>query len=148
MLVISYLLSSALNSQFSLLLIRLSNEGPLNCISFYLTKRSKKLILQDLWQEYQNRSEHHLTVFCINCATKACYDYIKIALHIPSTSLLTTPIYSLSEWKKNNRTLRPRLSSKEIFTLNFKGGKLHSNLEGIPIVFFLPSECTLYYSAV
>ena len=31
---------------------------------------------QDLQQVYRNRSECHLTVFCINTTTKACYHYI------------------------------------------------------------------------
>ena len=50
----------------------MSNEGlstkisPLNCISHHLTRGSKQLFLQDLQQVYQNRLEHHLTVFCID----------------------------------------------------------------------------------
>ena len=65
-------------------IIRMSNEGlctktgPLNCISYHLTRGSKYLFLQDLWQVYQNRSERHLMVFCIDRTTKACYDYIRI----------------------------------------------------------------------
>ena len=66
------------------ILIQMSNEGlctktgPLNCISYHLTRGSKYLFLQDLWQVYQNRSECHLMVFCIDRTTKACYDYIRI----------------------------------------------------------------------
>ena len=57
---------------WSLFPIRMLNEGlctktgPLNCISYHLTKGSKYLFLQNLWQVYQNQSEFHLTIFCID----------------------------------------------------------------------------------
>ena len=43
-----------------------TKTGLLNCISDHLTRLSKKLLHQDLQQVYQNWSERHLTVFCIN----------------------------------------------------------------------------------
>ena len=52
--------------------IWMSNEGlctktgPLNRISYHLTRGSKQLFLQDLRQVYQNRLERHLTVLCID----------------------------------------------------------------------------------
>ena len=46
-----------------------TKTGPLNHISYHLTRWSKWLFLQDLWQVYQNRSECHLTVFCIDGCT-------------------------------------------------------------------------------
>ena len=44
----------------------LCRQSPLNLYHFRLTRGSKLLFLQDLQQAYQNRSERHLTVFCID----------------------------------------------------------------------------------
>ena len=49
-----------------------TKTGPLNLISYHLTRGSKYLFLQDLQWLYQNRSERHLTVFYINYSVWLC----------------------------------------------------------------------------
>ena len=43
-----------------------------------LTRRSKLVLAQELWFMYQNQSEHHLAIFCINHTVKLCCDLIQI----------------------------------------------------------------------
>ena len=87
-------------------IIWMRNEGlyiktsPFNRISYYLPGDTNTYITQFQWFMYENRSEHYLMIFDINCTANVCCDFIQVGKPSdePKVETLWFPSGIMAHW--------------------------------------------------